>query len=191
MTGARVILADGSIVFCSAYENSELFWALRGAGSSFGIVAEFEFKTFQAPEYITPFTIELPWNEQAVFDALSALQDFALVAPQIFNMFSFVTATSQVIQGLYFGDKVGLANGLQSLLARVDTKVSDMETVGWLEGLEYFADGEPLDSSAPYKAVCIRYVTMHKILLMAGHSTGPSTPAVLRHRVLLNSKSSH
>ncbi|KAH7245055.1 hypothetical protein BKA59DRAFT_397348 [Fusarium tricinctum] len=152
MTGARVILADGSMVFCSTYENSELFWALRGAGSSFGIVAEFEFKTFDAPEYVTPFTIELHWNEQAAFDALSALQDFALVAPQTFNMFSFVTATSQVIQGLYFGDKVGLANGLQPLLARVDTTVSDMETVGWLEGHEYFADGEPLDSLAPYNA---------------------------------------
>jgi FAD/FMN-containing dehydrogenase len=190
MTGARVILADGSMVFCSTYENSELFWALRGAGSSFGIVAEFEFKTFDAPEYVTPFTIELHWNEQAAFDALSALQDFALVAPQTFNMFSFVTATSQVIQGLYFGDKVGLANGLQPLLARVDTTVSDMETVGWLEGHEYFADGEPLDSLAPYNAVCIQYVTIYKPSLMEAHSTGPSIPAVSRHRLLLDNKSS-
>ncbi|KAM0227182.1 hypothetical protein ACHAP5_012232 [Fusarium lateritium] len=152
VTGARVVLADGSMVFCSAHENSELFWALQGAGSSFGIVAEFEFKTFEAPEYVTLFTIELPWNEQAAFDTLSALQDFALTAPQAFNIFSFVTTTSQVIQGLYFGNQHGLMEGLQPLLARLIATVSYVETVGWLEGLEHYADGEPLDSPAPYNA---------------------------------------
>ncbi|KAI8407779.1 hypothetical protein FOFC_10706 [Fusarium oxysporum] len=141
MSGAKVILADGSMVFCSAQENSELFWALQGAGSSFGIVVEFQFNTFKAPEYVTPFTIELPWNQKAAFEALSALQDFALVAPQAFNMFSFVTATSQVIQGLYFGDQDGLSEGLQPLLTRLETTVSYMKTVGWLEGLEHYADG--------------------------------------------------
>jgi FAD/FMN-containing dehydrogenase len=179
------------MVFCSTYENSELFWALRGAGSSFGIVAEFEFKTFEAPEYVTPFTIKLPWNEQAAFDTLSALQDFALVAPKTLNMFSFVTATSQVIQGLFFGDKDDLVIGLQPLLARLETAVLDMKTVGWLEGLEYHADGEPLDSPAPYNAVRIQSVTVYKVSLTEAHSTGPSIPAVLRHWLSPNNSSSH
>ncbi|KAF4950274.1 hypothetical protein FSARC_13249 [Fusarium sarcochroum] len=140
------------MVFCSTDENPELFWALQGAGSSFGIVAEFEFKTFEAPGYVTPFTIELPWNEQAAFKVLATLQDFALVAPQTLNMFSFVTATSQIIQGLYFGDQRGLMEVLQPLLTRLEIKVSHMETVGWLEGLEHYADGESLDSPSPYNA---------------------------------------
>jgi hypothetical protein len=191
MTGAQVILADGSMVFCSAQENSDLFWALQGAGSSFGIVVEFEFKTFKAPEYVTPFTIELPWNEQAAFEAFSALQDFALVAPQTLNMFSFVTATSQVIQGLYFGDKNGLIEGLQPLLERLKTTISYMETVGWLEGLEHYADGEPLDSPAPYNAVRIYFITVNSLPLMVVCSTGRFIPAVSRPRLSAKDNLNH
>lgn len=49
MVEAEVVLADGSLVTASDTENEDLFWALRGAGSSFGIVTSFKFKTFAAP----------------------------------------------------------------------------------------------------------------------------------------------
>ena len=44
MRAAEVVLADGSRVYCSATENPDLFWAVRGAGANFGIVTSFEFE---------------------------------------------------------------------------------------------------------------------------------------------------
>lgn len=50
LLSAQVVLADGSIVRASEKENHDLFWALRGAGSSFGVVTEFTSKAFPQGE---------------------------------------------------------------------------------------------------------------------------------------------
>jgi FAD/FMN-containing dehydrogenase len=48
-----VITADGELVKASADENPDLFWGMRGAGSNFGIVTEFEFELAQiGPEIL-------------------------------------------------------------------------------------------------------------------------------------------
>ena len=44
LLSVEVVTADGQILRAWSRENSDLFWAVRGGGSNFGIITEFEFK---------------------------------------------------------------------------------------------------------------------------------------------------
>ncbi|CAN5606284.1 hypothetical protein BH09CHL1_BH09CHL1_29570 [soil metagenome] len=44
LRAVEIVLPDGSVVRASDTENSDLFWAIRGAGANFGIVTSFEFE---------------------------------------------------------------------------------------------------------------------------------------------------
>lgn len=46
----EIVTADGVVKTCNAFENEELFWACRGAGSSFGIVTKITVKLIELPE---------------------------------------------------------------------------------------------------------------------------------------------
>ncbi|VDB91324.1 unnamed protein product [Peniophora sp. CBMAI 1063] len=46
---AEVVLSDGSIVYASQYENSDLLWALRGAGPAFGVVVRYLARAYPIP----------------------------------------------------------------------------------------------------------------------------------------------
>jgi alkanesulfonate monooxygenase SsuD/methylene tetrahydromethanopterin reductase-like flavin-dependent oxidoreductase (luciferase family)/FAD/FMN-containing dehydrogenase len=47
LRAVEVVLADGTITRATATENSDLFWAMRGAGANFGIATAFEFEVDQ------------------------------------------------------------------------------------------------------------------------------------------------
>ncbi|CAG9949961.1 unnamed protein product [Clonostachys rosea f. rosea IK726] len=67
--------ANGTIVHASEKENSDLFWAIRGAGASFGIVTSFDFQTKPEPENVINFSFTIsstsPANLSAAFQGLS------------------------------------------------------------------------------------------------------------------------
>ncbi|KAF4968656.1 hypothetical protein FZEAL_10353 [Fusarium zealandicum] len=157
--GATVVLANGSTVYTAVWERPNLFWALRGAGSSFGIVAELDFMTFKAPETVTPYTIELDWDEDDAVEGLLALQKLATEAPRELNMQIYMAPTGQTIQGVYYGDRDGLNAALRPFLGEINAQISKANTTGWLEGLEYFADGQALDQRRPYNSHSTFYKT--------------------------------
>ncbi len=44
LLSADVVTADGGFLTCSAEDNEDLFWALRGGGGNFGVVTSFEYQ---------------------------------------------------------------------------------------------------------------------------------------------------
>ncbi|KAH8179376.1 FAD binding domain-containing protein [Sarocladium implicatum] len=57
LISCEVVLADQSIVTASETENKDLFWALRGAGSSFGVVTSFTLKAYPQGQVYVGFMI--------------------------------------------------------------------------------------------------------------------------------------
>jgi FAD/FMN-containing dehydrogenase len=49
LTAVEIVTADGRMVRTSESHDSDLFWALRGAGANFGIVTSFEFQPAATP----------------------------------------------------------------------------------------------------------------------------------------------
>ncbi|KAL8920586.1 MAG: hypothetical protein Q9172_004442 [Xanthocarpia lactea] len=44
-----LVLADGRSIVVSPNENEDLFWAIRGAGQSFGVATSFTYRAFEQP----------------------------------------------------------------------------------------------------------------------------------------------
>lgn len=79
---ATLVTASGEIVHCSEEERPELFWAIRGAGSNFGVVTEVEIALYELPKQMlagfmtwTPSRDELPGLLTAVLDSLNAMAE--------------------------------------------------------------------------------------------------------------------
>lgn len=98
LVGAQVVLADGRVLDCDEHRDADLFWALRGAGSSVGVVTRLTLRTVEA---VAATGFHLGWGAEdatAVVDAWqrwapSATDDLAASlkvigtgAPHVFGM---------------------------------------------------------------------------------------------------------
>lgn len=61
----EVVLANATIVRATQAHHSDLFFAIRGAGASFGVVTEFKFRTEAAPIQVTDYVYEWTTTDPA------------------------------------------------------------------------------------------------------------------------------
>jgi FAD/FMN-containing dehydrogenase len=81
---ADVVLADGSFVTASQSEHSDLFWALRGGGGNFGVVASF---LFQAHPVSSVYAGPIFWEVKHAKEVMRAYRDFLPTAPEDLGAF--------------------------------------------------------------------------------------------------------
>jgi hypothetical protein len=84
---ARMILADGSVIIVSEEQHPDLFWAIRGAGQSFGVAIELAFRAHRQDHPVFAGTLLFS------ADNLPAIVEFA-------NKFEILTDGNQ---GFWFG----------------------------------------------------------------------------------------
>jgi FAD/FMN-containing dehydrogenase len=75
-----IVTADGQFRRASASENEDLFWAVRGAGSNFGVVTSFEFQAHPVGPMVFVGAIFYPFEEAKAI--LPAWRDFMATAPE-------------------------------------------------------------------------------------------------------------
>ncbi|KAK3308307.1 uncharacterized protein B0T15DRAFT_104933 [Chaetomium strumarium] len=146
LVGATVVLANSSVVHCSETENPDLFWALRGAGGSMGVVTEFRFKTFQPPPKLTYFVASVRWPTEArALAGLKAVQEFAGTMPAELNMRLFIASRFVNLEGLYYGGKAGLQAALAPLIEKTNATLALAQEGGWLDQIKHFGGGGNID----------------------------------------------
>ncbi|EHK97533.1 putative 6-hydroxy-D-nicotine oxidase [Glarea lozoyensis 74030] len=90
--GLDVVFANGSIIYANETQNPDVYFAMRGAGDSFGIVTNFYMQTNEAPETVTYFTANLNETLKSIDQLTSAFlrtQDFVINSPLLTKNISF------------------------------------------------------------------------------------------------------
>ncbi|GKT77489.1 FAD binding domain-containing protein [Colletotrichum tofieldiae] len=142
----EVVTANGTIVRASNNENSDLFFAMRGAGSGFGIVTEFVMKTHPAPPAVLHLSQEFVYN--GLEEMVNVFHDWqAVVAdPSLDHRFSTeIVLAPQVVRimSAWYGKEAELReSGILNRLPEGGSKTFRQES--WDSSLEYFDSKESL-----------------------------------------------
>ncbi|KAG8776303.1 hypothetical protein FRC12_000996 [Ceratobasidium sp. 428] len=154
VTAAEVVLANGTLTTATATQNTDLFWALRGAGASYGIVTQWTFATFVAPTTVIGYSIDYnsALSGSKIASLLGAWQNLALSAPKEMAMIGVVGPDGD--GGLYLqftGDYYGTKSAFTSATANWASALSPgkitSKTYNWYDSL--VATDGPLSTTKP------------------------------------------
>ena len=105
---AEVVLANSSILTVNPQTHPEIFWAVKGAGASFGVVTQFKFRTQEAPGEMVEYSYTFsPRPYSALADRFKEWQTL-ISNPTLSHKFASQVVLSElgmIISGTYFGSK--------------------------------------------------------------------------------------
>ncbi|TEB28279.1 FAD-binding domain-containing protein [Coprinellus micaceus] len=158
VTSTQIVLANGTIATASKDVNPDLFFAVRGAASSFGIVTKTTLLTLPVPNSTT--TYEYGWNLN-INDATTAFQSYQSFSlsnptpPELGIELLLAKGSSKgtvtfMLSGVWYGAAGGLDTAIKPLLDIIPQKpVWSNKKVGtYLDSLKSLAGGS-LSVTAP------------------------------------------
>ncbi|KAH7327392.1 hypothetical protein BKA65DRAFT_566835 [Rhexocercosporidium sp. MPI-PUGE-AT-0058] len=202
LLSATLILPNSTLITVSESQHSSLFWALRGAGMSFGIVTSFQFLTLPAPPQNILFYYPYVWTEPQARAGWDAWQAYSggfttPVIPREMNI-RWVVANYGggyavfLLEGHYHGSQADFEIAIEPLLSALG-KVGGLQegirgvgthSLGWLDALLYannndlfnnMGTGETLETPLNYTA----HSTFFTKSLMTDNLSPPSIDVFL------------
>jgi hypothetical protein len=104
----EVVLADSRIVRASATENPDIFWAIKGAGASFGIVTEFVVRTEPEPGECVNYSYSFTVGSYATLAATFKTWQKFVSDPDLTRKFAsevIISELGMIISGTFFGSQ--------------------------------------------------------------------------------------
>ncbi|KAM0227603.1 hypothetical protein ACHAPO_011398 [Fusarium lateritium] len=102
----EVVLANGTVTRASESINSDIFWAMRGAGASFGIATEYTFQTMPEPETVLSYTFNFTSDDPSFLKEAVKAYHTIVQDPKLSLSMGGTTRlsrTSFLFDGAFFG----------------------------------------------------------------------------------------
>ncbi|CAE6464421.1 unnamed protein product [Rhizoctonia solani] len=139
---AEVVLANGTVATAAFDRNPDLYWALRGAGPSFGIVTAWTYATLPARDSIG-YTLTLKpaaGDKEAVVNAFNDFQTFARNALPTWGIVLAITPDGPnklvfELSGNFYGSMADFNTSFQPLLNSIPQAGLTSQQFTWIEAL--------------------------------------------------------
>ena len=153
------VLADGSVVHATEQDYPQVYYALRGAADSFGIVTTFYLATQSAPDTVVNFGFQFPGLYTSAATAAAAMmhiQDVALNASVVdrkLGLGVYLDSTPIFsVRGTYFGSLEEFSSKIQPELLRTLPTPSppNVQSYDWIGSLTQLAGGPLVQPTTGY-----------------------------------------
>jgi FAD/FMN-containing dehydrogenase len=195
LMSARVVLADGSLVTASPFQNEDLFWGLRGGGGNFGVVTEFTYQLHAIGPMVTGGMLLYP--RPMAREVVRHYRDFIESAPrEIGGGIAFISAPPHdpvpvEVQGkpmigvilAYFGPEADAAEALRPMVEFGPPAMAMVAPMPYTALQMMQVDAFPLDARVYFKAEFLDEFSdeaIDTVIEMAAEPTSPITTVLFQ-----------
>ncbi|KAG7094084.1 hypothetical protein E1B28_007703 [Marasmius oreades] len=154
---AEIVLPNGTITTVSSDQNPDLYWGIRGAASSFGIITALTFTTYPVPTSSVIFRYGWVFDIDGATNAFESFQNFVdkgipaeLGGELVITRGPSTGRVGVEFFGAYWGPLSSFNATVAPYLATQPSPTSQTISSGnWLEGLEVLLYGALNTSTAP------------------------------------------
>lgn len=101
----EVVLANSTVVRANSKQNSEIFFAMKGAAASFGIITEFKFRTQAEPGEAVLYSYSFGSNPASAFKKWQKLISDPELSRKFASQYILTERLGAIVTGTFFGSQ--------------------------------------------------------------------------------------